>query len=51
MALDPSIKKSWIELQKKSDAPINAIGIRIDPKDEFTLRVWRDEGIDQFVRK
>jgi hypothetical protein len=51
MALDNIIKKNWIEIQKKSTAPVNAIGIKINPKDEKTLKVWKEEGIDQFVKK
>jgi hypothetical protein len=50
MALDPAIKKNWIEIQKKYSIPVNAIGVKIDPKDQFTLKVWKDEGIDKFVR-
>lgn len=50
MGLDPAIKKNWVEIQKKHDYPVNAIGIRIDPKDEFTLKVWKAEGIDAFVK-
>lgn len=51
MAIDPAIKKNWIEIQKNYDLPVNAIGVKIDPKDEKTLKVWRNEGIDQFVKK
>lgn len=51
MGLKPQIKKNWIEIQKNHDAPVNAIGVKINPKDEKTLRVWRDEGIDQFVKR
>jgi hypothetical protein len=51
MALDSIIKKNWIEIQKKSTAPVNAIGIKINPKDEKTLKVWKEEGIDQFIKK
>lgn len=51
MAIDPAVKKNWIEIQKNHDLPVNAIGVKIDPKDEKTLKVWRDEGIDQFVKK
>jgi len=50
MALDPAIKKNWIEIQKKHSYPVNAIGIRIDPRDDFTMKVWREEGIDAFVK-
>ncbi len=51
MGLDPAVKKNWVEIQKKHDAPVNAIGVKIDPKDERTLTVWREEGIDEFVKK
>ena len=51
MTLDPAVKKNWIEIQKKSDVPVNAIGVKIDPKDEATLRVWKEEGIDQHMKK
>jgi hypothetical protein len=51
MALDPAVKKTWIEIQKKYNFPVNAIGVKIDPKDQKTLKVWRDEGIDKFVKQ
>jgi len=51
MPLDPRMKKNWIDLQKKAEFPVNAIGVKIDPKDQATLRVWKQEGIDQFVKK
>ncbi len=51
MGLKPQIKKNWIDIQKRHDAPVNAIGVKINPKDEKTLKVWRDEGIDQFVKR
>lgn len=51
MAIDPLVKKNWVELQKRHDIPVNAIGMKIDSKDEMTLKVWREEGIDQFVRR
>jgi hypothetical protein len=51
MPLDPMIKKNWEETQKKSDVPVNAIGIKVDPKDQATLKVWRDEGIDKFMKR
>lgn len=50
MGIDKSVKKNWIEIQKKYDVPVNAIGVKIDPKDEKTLKVWKEEGIDQFVK-
>ena len=51
MAISPAVKKNWIEIQTKRDVPVNAIGMKIDPKDVQTLVVWREEGIDQFLRK
>ena len=51
MALSEAIKKNWSEIQRKHDTPVNAIGVKIDPKDANTLRVWREEGIDQFMKK
>ena len=50
MPIDSAIKKTWIEIQKNHSVPVNAIGVPIDPKDQFTLKVWRDEGIDRFVK-
>lgn len=51
MTLDPSVKKNWIEVQKKHNVPVNAIGVKIDPSDEKTMHVWKEEGIDQFMKK
>ena len=51
MSIDDSIRKNWIEIQKKFDVPVNAIGVKIDPKDEKTMRVWQDEGIDKFIKR
>lgn len=51
MSLNPTIKKNWMEIQKKFDVPVNAIGVRIDPKDEKTLKIWKEEGIDTFMKK
>jgi len=50
MALKPEIKKNWIEVQKRHDYPVNAIGIKISPKDKMTLKVWKEEGIDKFMK-
>ncbi len=51
MALKPQIKKNWSDIQKKYDFPVNAIGVKINPKDKMTLKVWQDEGIDTFIKK
>jgi hypothetical protein len=50
MPVDPAVKRNWIEIQKKNDVPVNAIGVKINPKDDKTMRVWRDEGLDKFVK-
>lgn len=51
MALDSIIKKNWIEIQKRNSVPVNAIGVKINPKDEKTLKIWKEEGIDQYMKK
>ncbi|VFQ43187.1 hypothetical protein [Desulfoluna butyratoxydans] len=51
MTIDNAVKKNWIDVQKKHDVPVNAIGVKINPKDEKTLKVWKEEGIDQFVKR
>lgn len=51
MAIDPAIRKNWIEIQKRNESPVNAIGVKINPKDEKTLKVWKEEGIDRFIKK
>ena len=43
MAIDSAIKKNWIEIQKRHATPVNAIGIKIDPKDEKTLKTYLEE--------
>jgi hypothetical protein len=49
-ALDPRIKRNWEDIQKKYKYPVNAIGVKIDPKDKETLRIWRENGIDKFIK-
>ncbi len=51
MGIDQSVKKNWIEIQKRHDAPVNAIGVKIKENDAKTLKVWKDEGIDKFMKK
>jgi hypothetical protein len=51
MAIDPAVRKNWIEIQKQHPVPVNAVGVKIDPKDKATLKVWQEEGIDQYVKK
>ncbi len=51
MPVNPLVKKNWIETQKKHDVPVNALGVKIDPKDQAAMNVWKQEGIDQFLKK
>ena len=51
MPVDPKVKKQWEKLQEKYNFPVDALGRPIDSKDQKTLRVWRDEGIDNFMNK
>jgi hypothetical protein len=48
--IDPVVKRNWEEIQKQHTVPVNAIGVKIDPKDQMTLRVWRELEIDKFMR-
>jgi hypothetical protein len=50
MPLDPRIKKNWEEIQKKYAHPVNAIGVKITDKDKDAYRVWKEAGIDKFVK-
>ena len=51
MPVEATIKDNWEKLQEKYNYPVDALGRPIDAKDQETLKVWREEGIDQFVRK
>jgi len=51
MAVDPSVRKNWIEIQKQHNVPVNAIGVKIDPADEKTMNIWKEEGIDEFMKQ
>lgn len=51
MPLDPKSRKTWEEVQKKFDYPVNAIGVRINNNDRQTLAVWKAEGIDKFLKR
>ena len=50
-AINELIKRNWIEIQKKHPYPVNAIGVRIAVKDTETIKIWKEEGIDKFVKK
>lgn len=47
MPISPQIRKNWVNTQRKYDFPVNAIGVKIDPKDAKTMEVWRSENIDE----
>ncbi len=51
MAIPDNVKQMWAKTQEKHDSPVNAIGVKIDDKDAATLKVWREEGIDRFVKR
>ena len=51
MPVPEAVKNTWIELQKQCSYPVNAIGVRINSNDEKTLKVWREEGIDQYLKE
>ncbi len=51
MVLDPAVKRNWIEIQKEHAVPVNAIGVKIKSNDEKTLKVWKEEGIDKFLKE
>ena len=51
MALDPQVRANWEKLQEKYNYPVDALGRPIDPKDQETLKVWKTEGMDRFIKK
>jgi hypothetical protein len=51
MPIDPAVKKNWEEIQKRYDVPVNAIGVKIDAKDQKMLQVWKEQGIDKFLKR
>jgi hypothetical protein len=51
MPIDSKVKQNWEKLQEKYNYPVDAMGRPIDSKDQQTLKVWKDEGIDRFVQK
>lgn len=51
MPLAPSVLKTWQEIQKKFDYPVNAIGVKIHPKDHATLKTWLETGVDKLMKK
>ncbi len=51
MVIPNAIKKNWIAIQKKQTVPVNAIGVKISKSDKKTLKIWRDEGIDKYLKK
>lgn len=51
MALDKTVRKNWIDIQKKHKVPVNAIGLKIRPTEENILKVWKEEGIDAYMKR
>ena len=50
MGIKIEVKNNWIEIQKKNSEPVNAIGVKIESADVATLKIWKDEGIDKFIK-
>lgn len=51
MKINSSVKKNWEEIQKNHTVPVNAIGVKIKDKDTKTMKIWKDEGLDRFMKK
>ena len=51
MPIDVAVKENWEKIQGQCDHPVDALGRPIDPKDQETLRVWKEEGIDRFLKR
>ncbi len=51
MKINDAVKKNWTEIQKKFEYPVNAIGVRIKDNDTKTLTIWKQEGIDAFMKQ
>lgn len=50
MPLDPKVKDNWEKMQTHYDYPVDALGRPIDASDAETLKVWKEEGIDRFMK-
>ena len=51
MALNEAVRRNWIEIQKKHAVPVNAIGVKIKSSDTKTMQIWKQEGIDKYLKK
>ncbi len=51
MQISESLKKHWKNIQQKSKVPVNAFGVKIDPKDRKLIKIWKDEGINKYLKK
>lgn len=51
MPIPDNVRKNWIEIQKRFEHPVNAIGVKIEESDSKTLSVWKEEGIDEYQKK
>jgi hypothetical protein len=50
MAISEAIKKNWVAIQQKYSVPVNAIGVKIRKDDEKTLKIWKEEGLNKFLK-
>ena len=51
MPIDPKVRKQWQKIQSRYIYPVDVMGRPINDKDQKTLNVWRDEGIDRFAQR
>jgi hypothetical protein len=51
MSIDPAVRSHWESIQSQNDVPVNALGMRIDSADTMTLKVWRDLGLQRFLKE
>jgi len=51
MPLDENVRSTWQDIQSRHDVPVNAIGVPIRKNDANALKVWKEEGIDGFMKK
>lgn len=51
VTISAAVRKNWEEVQKRHDVPVNAIGIKIDARDQATLKIRKDLGIDKCMTK
>jgi len=46
-----AVRNNWKKIQSRFDYPVNPIGVRINTRENTILREWKEEGIDQFMKR